>query len=101
MIRAGNHGMASSLASRDALPPMQPTLSSIQAERMGSRAMRRSVPTARGSDASDFCRPAFGDGVLAACLLALVGIVVIGGLLMLFSWVTATLPTSQLIACPE
>jgi len=63
--------------------------------------MRRSVPSARGSDASGFCGPASGDGVLAVCLLALVGIVVIGGLVMLFSWVTTTLPTSQLIACPE
>jgi hypothetical protein len=38
--------------------------------------------------------------VLAVCFLALVGVVLLAGVLMLFSWFTATLP-SQLFACPE
>jgi hypothetical protein len=34
------------------------------------------------------------------CFLALVGVVVFGGLLMLFSWVTAGLPPTALATCP-
>lgn len=39
------------------------------------------------------------DAVVAVCFLALVGVVVFGGLLMLFSWVTAGLPPSALTTC--
>ena len=34
----------------------------------------------------------FNDWIPVVCFLALVGVVVVGGLLMLFSWVTTTLP---------
>jgi hypothetical protein len=46
-------------------------------------------------------RPAtLDDAAIAVCFLALVGVVVFGGLLMLFSWVTAGLPPSALTRCP-
>ena len=45
-------------------------------------------------------RPAtLDDAVIAVCFLALVGLVVFGGLLMLFFWVTAALPPSVLTTC--
>jgi hypothetical protein len=37
---------------------------------------------------------------VVVCFLALVGLVVVGGLFMLLSWVTTTLPTNTRIACP-
>ena len=39
--------------------------------------------------------------MLALFLLVLVALVVLGSLLMLFSWVTATIPMSQMLTCPE
>ena len=46
-------------------------------------------------------RPAtLDDAVTAVCFLALVGVVVFGGLLMLFSWVTGGLPPTALTTCP-
>lgn len=43
--------------------------------------------------------PTLDDAVVAVCFLALVGVVVFGGLLMLFSWVTAGLPPTALTTC--
>jgi hypothetical protein len=55
----------------------------------------------RGS-AGTGSRPAtLDDAVIAVCFLALVGLVVFGGLLMLFFWVTAGLPPSVLTTCPR
>jgi hypothetical protein len=44
---------------------------------------------------------ALDDGILLVCLFVLVGLVVLGGVLILLSWVTATLPPSMLTSCPE
>jgi hypothetical protein len=64
----------------------------VYASRPSQRAGRGSVGI--GS------RPAtLDDAVIAVCFLALVGVVVFGGLLMLFSWVTAGLPPSALNTC--
>lgn len=53
------------------------------------------------SSAGTGSRPAtLENAVVAVCFLALVGVVVFGGLLMLFSWVTAGLPPSALTTCP-
>jgi hypothetical protein len=41
------------------------------------------------------------DGIPFVCLFVLVGLVVFGVVLMLLSWVTATLPASRLTFCPE
>ncbi len=46
-------------------------------------------------------RTSFNDWIPVVCFLALVGVVVIGGLLMLFSWVTARFPASARMACPQ
>jgi hypothetical protein len=41
------------------------------------------------------------DGIVCICFFVLVGVVVLGSLLMLLSWVTAALPPSMLRSCPE
>jgi len=73
----------------------------MQTDRMRNAVTRRSVRVVCGSDGAGSRRPALGEGVLAVCVLALVGVAVLGGLLILLSWVTATLPMSQILACPE
>jgi len=63
-------------------------------------APRPSQRAGRGS-AGPGSRPAtLEDTAIAVCFLVLVGVVVFGGLLMLFSWVTAGLPPSALRTCP-
>lgn len=63
-------------------------------------ATRPSQRAGRGS-AGTGSRPAtLDDAAIAVCFLALIGVVVFGGLLMLFSWVTAVLPPSALTTCP-
>jgi len=80
---------------------MQTIVSSMQTERVWNTVTRRAVRVVPGSGGAGSHRRAFGEGVLAVCCLALVGAALLGGLLILFSWVTATLPMSQMIACPE
>jgi hypothetical protein len=46
-------------------------------------------------------RISLDDVIVAVCFLALISLVLIGGPLMLLSRVTATLPVSPPIACPE
>jgi hypothetical protein len=54
-----------------------------------------------GSDDAGRRRVALDDGILVVCLVVLVGLVVLGGVLILLSWTTATLPPSMLTSCPE
>jgi hypothetical protein len=58
----------------------------------------RDVPTRDGAEKS---RTVFGDVVVVVCFVALIGVAVLGGAMMLLSWITATLPASPRIACPE
>jgi hypothetical protein len=44
---------------------------------------------------------AIGDGVLGVCLFMLSGLLLLGGLLMLLSWVTATAPLRMPQSCSE
>jgi hypothetical protein len=63
-------------------------------------APRPSQRAGRGSAGPGSCPATLEDAAIAVCFLALVGVVVFGGLLMLFSWVTAGLPPSALTTCP-
>ena len=45
-------------------------------------------------------RVAFGDGVLVVCLFAVAGLVLLGSLFMLLSWVTVTVPARELNPVP-
>jgi hypothetical protein len=44
---------------------------------------------------------AFEDGILFVCLFAFIGLVVLGSVLMLLFWATATFPPSMVRSCPE
>jgi hypothetical protein len=80
---------------------MQATVPNMHKERAWNSVTGRSVQAVRGSDGAGHRRLTFDDGVLAVCFLSLIGVVVLGGFLMLFSWVVATLPTRPMSACPQ
>lgn len=46
-------------------------------------------------------RTSLDDIAVIVCFLVLIGIVVLGGALMLLSWITATVPVSPRISCAE
>lgn len=92
--------MASTLVRRDVTIPMRSTVSSMQREQAWNSVLRGSGRVARGADGAGSSRAAFDEGVVAICFLVLVGVVVLGAILMLFSWVTTTLPTSPMVMCP-
>jgi hypothetical protein len=46
-------------------------------------------------------RTSFYDVVVLVCFLALIGIATLGGVVMLLSWVAATVSVSPPVACPE
>jgi hypothetical protein len=43
----------------------------------------------------------FGDEVLVVCIFVFAGLVLVGGLVMLLSWVIVTIPTSEIKSCSE
>jgi hypothetical protein len=67
---------------------------------VGDSATRR-VRVVLGGDGPGKRRRSFDDVVVLVCFLALIGVAVLGGALMLLSWVTAALPVSRGVACPE
>jgi len=46
-------------------------------------------------------RVAFDDGILPVCLFVLSGLVLLGGLVLLLSWITVTVPVRQLKSCSD
>jgi len=56
-------------------------------------------PSLRGSGTSGVRPAVLDDAVIPVCFLALVGLIVLGALLMLFSWITAGLPSSAYTTC--
>jgi hypothetical protein len=79
---------------------MRATVLSMQRDRVWNPATRRGRVAPR-LDGPGERRHSFDDVIVVVCFLALIGIVVIGGTVMLLSWVTATFPVSPRIACPE
>ena len=61
----------------------------------------RAVRLDRSAHRASPRRTTIDDGIVVVCFLALVGVVVLGGLLMLLSWVSTTLPVNARIACPH
>jgi hypothetical protein len=93
--------MASSLPGGRASPRMQEPVLRLQRDRVGRSATRRGQVVPR-SDGPGNRRTSFDDLVVVLCFLALIGIVIVGGVVMLLAWVAATLPASPpRIACPE
>ena len=73
----------------------------MRKERVWSSAIERTARPVRGAYRASPRWATFNDGIVVVCFLALVGVVVVGGLFMLLSWVTTTLPTNTRIACPQ
>jgi hypothetical protein len=72
----------------------------MQREQAWNSVLRASARVVRGGDGAGSSHVAFDEGVVAVCFVALVGVVLLGAILMLFSWVTTTLPTSPVVVCP-
>ena len=73
----------------------------LQRGRVWNFLTRRRDGVALGSDGGGRHRVAFEDGMLFVCLVVFVGLVVLGSVLMLLFWATATLPPGMLRSCPE
>jgi hypothetical protein len=81
---------------------MLATVSTMKRDRVWNSLTRRRGRVVFGSaGGAGRRRTAIDDGKLAVCLFVVAGLVVLGGVLMLFYWVTATLPPSRLMSCPE
>jgi hypothetical protein len=76
------------------------TVSTMQRPEAWKSLTHRRGRVSLGSDGAGRRRVALDDGTLVVCLFVLVGLVVLGGMLILLSWVTATLPPSMLTSCP-
>src|SRR5262245_19812058 len=90
--------MASSLAGGQSTPPRQATVPRVQSAWDASTHRVRAGPS---PDHRGERRTSLNDIIVAVCFLALIGLVLIGGPLMLFFRVVATLPVSLRTACPE
>jgi hypothetical protein len=92
--------MVSSLGGGQAEPRMQAPVRSVQRDRPWHAATRRgrAGPEPQGPSKR---RVSFADVVVVVCFLVLVAMAVVGGVTMLLSWVTTTLPVSSPRACPE
>ena len=73
----------------------------MRRERVWNSATERTARPVRGAYRASPHRTTFNDGIVVVCFLALVGLVVVGGLFILLSWVTTTLPANTRIACPQ
>jgi hypothetical protein len=76
------------------------TMLSVLRDRAWSSGARliRAAPRTKGPRER---RTSFYDVVVVVCFLTLIGIAMLGGVVMLFSWVTATFSASSRGACPE
>jgi hypothetical protein len=76
---------------------MLTTVQMLQRDRVRNLLIRRRD----GSDGGGRRQVAFEDGILFVCLFAFIGLVVLGSVLMLLFWATATFPPSMVRSCPE
>jgi len=76
------------------------TVSMLQRDRGWSSFSRRQR-VAVGSGGVRRRRVAFGDGMLVVCLFVLGGLILLGSLLILLSWVTVTVPRRVPKSCSE
>ena len=75
------------------------TALSTQRHRARHAATGVSIQVVRGSVGTRERRTTPDEVSLVVCFMALVGVLVLGGVLTLFSWVTSALPTTSTIAC--
>jgi hypothetical protein len=79
---------------------MPATVVSVQRDRAWTSASRLVRATAR-SERPRERRTSFFDVVVVVYFLALIGIATLGGVVMLLSWVAATVSVRPPVACPE
>src|SRR5262245_29736412 len=91
--------MASSFARKHPTPRRQATEPDMQSAWVWDSSTLR-VRAAPSVDRRE-PRTSLNDIIVAVCFLALIGLVLIGGPLLLLSRVVATLPVSPRTACPE
>jgi len=76
-------------------------LKTAQIDRLWTSLIRRRQRDAIGSGGMPRRRVAFGDGVLVVCLFAFAGLLLLGSLVILLSWVTMTVPSRASKFCSE
>src|SRR5437870_1659526 len=96
MVYANGHSMALSVAGGDR---MRASVLRMQRDRAWDAP--RGAREATRPDRAGKGRTSFDDVAVVVCFLALIGIAVLGGALMLLSWITATVPVDPRIACSE
>jgi hypothetical protein len=78
---------------------IEPIATALRTQRHRYAATGVSVQAVRGSADTGERRTTPDDVSLVVCFMALVGVLVLGGVLTLFSWVTSALPTTSTVAC--
>ena len=76
-------------------------LKSAQIEQVWKPFARRRQRDAIASGGMRRRRVSFDDGIFPVCLFVLSGLILLGGLFMLLSWITVTVPARQLKSCSE
>src|SRR5215471_13247340 len=77
------------------------TATMLQRDQLWSSWTRRRQRDAVGPRDMRRRRVAFDDGILPVCLFVLSGLVLLGGLVLLLSWITVTVPVRQLKSCSD
>jgi hypothetical protein len=77
------------------------TVPVLQRDQVGNSLNRRRRGVAIGLGGIRRHRRAFDDGILALCLFVVSGLVLLGALAVLLSWVTATVPPRVSQSCTE
>jgi hypothetical protein len=73
----------------------------LQRDQVGNSLTHRRQRDAFGSGGVRPRRVAFGDEVLGVFLFVVAGLILLGGLLMLLSWVSVTFPARDLRSCSD
>ena len=80
---------------------MLKTAAMLQRDQVWNSLTRRRPRAGVGSGGERRHRAAFGDGLLVVCLFAVAGLLLLGSLFMLLSWVTVTVPARELKSCSD
>jgi len=96
-LHAGREFAGAEEESMERIEPIATALN-IQRERAWDPVPRRAFRGDRRSGSAGTRRPTADEVSLVVCLVALVGVLVLGGVLTVFSWVTWALPTTS-VAC--
>jgi len=78
---------------------MLTTAGMLRSDLVSNSLTRRRPQNVVGSGGVSRRRVTFGDETLGVCLFVVAGLILLGGLLMLLSWVTVTFPARELKSC--